>query len=175
MDVQLVEENEDLNRIPLAILLDVEEKMYLADVRDLIAEQVSDVMPPGNYNFIFRGATVSKAMEEELTLKQIVEESNDASLCVVLLSIDLPGDENKEYSHDQGCLVEQEKVPQDLSPVSSQSTDYKTSLPATSLPENPKNVFQLRSPTTCEFRNLKIYTDAEIKKGRGQEQAYRTF
>ena len=84
MDVQLVEENEDLNRIPLAILLDVEEKTYLADVRDLIAEQVSDVMPPGNYNFIFRGATVSKAMEEELTLKQIVEESNDASLCVVL-------------------------------------------------------------------------------------------
>ena len=91
------------------------------------------------------------------------------------LSIDLPGDENKEYSHNQGSLVEQEKVPQDLSPVSSQSTDYKTSLPAASLPENPKKVFQLRSPTTCEFRNLKIYTDAEIKKGRGQEQAYRTF
>lgn len=205
MDVQLVHEikgNQGQScKKPLAILLDVQQETYLANIRNLITEQVSDVMPPGKYCFSFRGMIVSEAMEEELVLKQIIEKSDDpSSLSVVLLSI-----ENfQEDRYDQGSAAKQGKVQkQSLSPVLSSSTDYKskdtmpspndstntqdgkplqestltvTSLPTTSLfPENPKKVFQLRSPTTTELRNLKIYTDAEIKKGRGQEPAYRLF
>ena len=60
-----------------------------------------------------------------------------------------------------------------------ESSMQATSLPSVSLlPETPKNfkkVLQLRSPTTTEIRSLKIYTDIEIKRGKGQDQAYKIF
>ena len=60
-----------------------------------------------------------------------------------------------------------------------ESSMQATSLPSISLlPEIPKNfkkVLQLRSPTTTEIRSLKIYTDIEIKRGKGQDQPYKIF
>ena len=50
---------------------------------------MSDIMPPGKYHFCFGGTIVSKVMEKELRLKQILEKSDDASLDVAVLSIDL--------------------------------------------------------------------------------------
>ena len=213
MDVQLVQENGDHTRKPLAILLHVQEETYLANVRNIIAEEVSDIMPPGKYHFCFGGTIVSKVMEKELRLKQILEKSDDASLHVAVLSIDLL--DNEEGSQGEvGLKHGGTQSPSFVSSVfetgdvhdyeSFQPTNSKsvatfdinsdtisqaenlqessmqaTSLPSVSLlPETPKNfkkVLQLRSPTTTEIRSLKIYTDIEIKRGKGQDQAYKIF
>lgn len=177
MDVQLVQESESLARRPLAILLQVQEETYLADVRNIIAEEVSDIMPPGKYSFCFRGETVSKIMEEELTLKQIVEESDDALLNVVVLSIDLPGNDNEENNQGEDGLKQLgNKQSPSLMPSGPESSMQKTTLPSSSLVlETPKKLLKLRSPTTTEIRNLKIYTENEIKQGRGKDEAYKIF
>lgn len=176
MDVQLVQESESLARRPLAILLQVQEETYLADVRNIIAEEVPDIMPPGKYSFCFRGETVSKIMEEELTLRQIVEESDDASLNVVVLTFDLPSNDNENNQGEDGLKQLSNAQSSSLMSSGSESSMRKTTLPSSSLLlETPKKVLQLRSPTTTEIRNLNIYTENEIKQGRGKDEAYKIF
>jgi hypothetical protein len=165
-------------------------------------------MPPGKYNFCIGGTIVSKVMEKDLRLKQILEKSDDASLHVAVLSIDLL-DNEEDSQGEVGLEHEGTQSPSFVSSVSEtgyvyesfQSTNSKsvatsdinsdtisqaenlqesskqaTSLPSVSLlPEAPKKVLQLRSPTTTEIRSLKIYTDIEIKQGKGQDQAYKIF
>ena len=194
MDVQLVQQNSNPTMKPLAILLQVQEETHLVDVRNIIAEQVSDIMPPGRYSFCLQGTAVSELMEREIKLKQIVQKGDDA-FNVAVLSIDFLGQDIKNDSQGETNLLNKmQRTGVVSSETYSTYSDYKSavtnskddsgkesmnilkSLPRASLlPETSRNVLKLRSPTTTEVRNLKTYTDVEIKQGKGKYQEYKKF
>ena len=178
MDVQLVQRNADLTRKPLAILFELNEETFLKDVRNIIVEQVSDIMPNASYSFLSQGKPVSKVMEEKTTIREIVEKGDDPSLCIAVLSVDLLGDVEETLGHcitigpQRTCETGETATSTGAMTYSPKST---TSLPAICPSTENRKVLQLRSPTTAELRNLKKYTDDEIIKGKGKEQAYRAF
>ena len=177
MDVQLVERNADLTRKPLAIIFELNEETYLKDVRNIIAKQVSDIMPNASYIFLSQGKRVNKVMKN-ITIGEIVEKGDDPSLCIAVLSVDLPGDVEETLGHSitvgpqRTCETGETGTSTGAMPYSPKST---TSIPAIYPSTENRTVLQLRSPTTAELHNLKKYSDDEIIKGKGKEQAYRAF
>ena len=160
MDIQLLDERN--GNKPLAVLIDVEPGVYLNEIRQIISDQVSDILPEGKYEFQHHGIKISKVEEATVRLSKIALPGDDPSLCMLSLSFsNLNGAEN--VSKDR-----------DLESPLSVKTEASQFTPQTHVSAVTKTI-QLRSPTAVELRNLKIFTDKEIESGRGKEPLYRTF
>mgnify|MGYP002804381110 CR=1 FL=1 len=79
MDVQLLDE---ISRKPMAILFDVDNLSSLSKIRELIADQVSEVIPTNEYMFIHHGTLVCKRQEPMLTIEKTTL-SSDETHCFV--------------------------------------------------------------------------------------------
>ena len=171
MDVQLVD---SVKSETIAILFDVEVKKCLSHIRDLIAKQVSDLMPSDTYFFVHQGLEVSEAMEYELTIEQIASPiSNDlgddnSSLNVILLSFGkcYDGINYKHATDNTAVDTTTQSIHRKMVSESSCATPQK---------EKTIKMLTLKSPTTADLRGLKIYTEDEIKKGKGSQAMYRQF
>ena len=162
MDIQLLDE-QNSNK-PLAILIDVEPSVYLSEVRQIISDQVSDILPEGEYEFQHHGIQISKSQEATVRLSKIALPGNGHSFSMLPLS----------FSNSNGA----ENVSKDRDSEPPLSVNIKTETsqsPSQTHVSTVTKMLQLRSPTTAELRNLKIYTDKEVENGRGKEQLYRKF
>jgi hypothetical protein len=160
MDIQLLDER-NCNK-PLAVLIDVEPGVYLNEIRQIISDQVSDILPEGKYEFQHHGIKISKEEEATVRLSKIALPGDDPSLCMLSLS----------FSNLNG--VENVSKDRDLESPLSVKTEASQFTPQTHVSAVTKTI-QLRSPTAVELRNLKIFTDKETESGRGKEPLYRTF
>lgn len=84
MDVQLLDES--CSQKPLAMLFDVSGQNLLSEIREIIADQVSEVMPSNEYNFICHGTQVCRPQETKLTVEKTALKSDDPSFGILLLS-----------------------------------------------------------------------------------------
>ena len=83
MDIQLLDER-NCNK-PLANLIDVEPGVYLNEIRQIISDQVSDILPEGEYEFQHHGIKISKVEEATVRLSKITLPGDDPSLCMLSL------------------------------------------------------------------------------------------
>jgi hypothetical protein len=150
MDIQLLDERN--GNKPLAVLIDVEPGVYLNEIRQIISDQVSDILPEGKYEFQHHGIKISKAEEATVRLSKIALPGDDPSLCMLSLSFsNLNGAENvsKDRDLESPLSVKTESEASQFTPQTHVSAVTKT--------------IQLRSPTDVELRNLKNFTDKEIE------------
>ena len=158
MDLQLVDMTKDKT---LAILFDVDVQKCLNHVRNLIDEQVSDLLPSDMYSFYHNGMKISKDMEIKLTVAQIAKlEDNNSS--VILLAFN----ESKDFDKFDSTTPRINEVV----PISTMTP----SSPCATQQNNCK-MMALKSPSTAELRGLKIYTEDEIKIAKGSQKEYRRF
>ncbi len=148
MDIQLLDE-QNSNK-PLAILIDVEPSVYLSEVRQIISDQVSDILPEGEYEFQHHGIQISKSQEATVRLLKIGH-----SFSMLPLS----------FSNSNGA----ENVSKDRDSEPPLSVNIKTETsqsPSQTHVSTVTKMLQLRSPTTAELRNLKIYRSRKWKGKR---------
>lgn len=162
MDVKLLDENSNKS---LAILFDVKPELYLSEVRQVVSDQVSDVMPSSEYRFKYQGTELSKAQETVTTLQKIALSGDDLSFFMLPLSIPISNTADHTISTESGLE----------SDSSDQTKPIKSTPPQTESPETKTKMLNLRSPSHAEIRNLRIFTDTEIENGRGKESDYRRF
>ena len=156
MDLQLID---SAKYTTLAILFDVDVQKCLNHVRNLIDEQVSDLLPSDMYFFYHNGMKISKDMEVKLTVAQIAKpEDNNSS--VILLAFNESKDLDK---FDTTKTRMNELVP----------TSTKTPSSSCATKQNNCKMMALKSPSTAVLRGLKIYTEDEIKFAKGSQKEYR--
>ena len=112
MDIQLLDERN--GNKPLAVLIDVEPGVYLNEIRQIISDQVSDILPEGKYEFQHHGIKISKAEEATVRLSKIALSGDDPSLCMLSLSFsNLNGAENvsKDMDLESPLSVMSQSIP----------------------------------------------------------------
>ena len=162
MDVKVLDENSNK---PLAILFDVKPGLYLSEVRQVVSDQVSDVMPSSEYQFKYQGTQISKVQETVTTLQKIALSGDDSSFFILPLPIPISNTVDHTISTKSGLE----------SDSSDQTNHMKSTPPHTESPEAKTKMLHLRSPSHAEIRNLRIFTDTEIENGRGRNQTIEDF
>ncbi len=157
----------DCNRKEIAIVFDVEVNKCLRHLRQLISEQVSDLMPSDEYFFVHEGMRVSEAKEHELTVLQIALSTNFDELgdSYTFPNVVITFDKSSD-SRDSKPDIQDTEILQESAATSSRAPPRVS---------KPISMLSLRSPTSAELRGLKIFTEDEIKKGKGSQQTYREF
>ena len=168
MDVKLIDVEHPEKAV--AILFDVEPDILLSEMRNVISNQVADIISSNDYRFQHHEVELSRSQESSVILRNIALPSNDKSFWMVHVSFCNPG---TEYVNHRDRSKTDKTVPKsaasaETSLVSSLSTS-ETEVTSTS------NVLQLRRLSDVELRNIKIYSNADIKKGKGSEKEYRRF
>jgi hypothetical protein len=166
MDVKLIDVEHPEKAV--AILFDVEPDILLSEMRNVISNQVADIISSNDYRFQHHEVELSRSQESSVILRNIGLPSNDKSFWMVHVSFCNPG---TEYVNHRDRSKTDKTVPKsaasaETSLVSSLSTS-ETEVTSTS------NVLQLRRLSDVELRNIKIYSNADIEKG--SEKEYRRF
>jgi hypothetical protein len=161
MDIKLIDAAHD--KTAVAILFDIKVDMLLSEIRGVISQQVADIISSNNYKFQHHGVNISRSQESSVMVRNIALTSDDESFLMIYLSFG----ENKV----KDSLAESTSLPnlQENFAVSSTLDSEVTS--TTDSTEIPK----LRRLSDVELRNLKVYSNAEIEKGKGNEKEYRCF
>ena len=163
MDVQLIVVEHPER--PVAILFDVEPTIFLRELRSVISNQVADIISSNDYRFQHQGVELTRSQENSVSLRTIALTSDDKSFFMIQLSFCKPGAEGVYNHHDHGSCANK-TVPK-LAEKSAASTS-EAELSTT-------KVLQLRRLTDVELRNIKIYSNSDIEKGKGSEKEYRRF
>ena len=168
MDVKLIDVEHPEKAV--AILFNVEPDILLSEMRNVISNQVADIISSNDYRFQHHKVQLSRSQESSVILRNITLPSNDKSFWMVHVSFCNPGTEyvNHRYRSKTDKTVPKSAASAETSLVSSLSTS-ETEVTSTS------NVLQLRRLSDVELRNIKIYSNADIEKGKGSEKEYRRF